>query len=289
MSFNNVAETSTSTGTGNFTLAGAWSQSGTYNTGNLTFASRAAVNQVVPYMIRDTSGNWEKGQGYLSDSTTFVRLNVFDNSLGTKAKISFSAGTKIVFIPTDAKAFGSSMQNIVNWSLTPQSVGIRGELTLAANRMYLTPHLIAAPIKLSAVAFTVTLAAATSTMRVGLYNLTKQSDTGPGYATDFTLIADLGTVDVSSTGIKSISTSLCLPQGVVGVACISNGAPKLMGSSTNLIDLGLSANSYNYNPVSYWYSDSTPSFTALPATTNNVMPVIMNAGAPQMMIKGGVL
>ena len=287
MSANNIAETSTSTGTGNFTLAGAIVDAANYVYG-ATFNSFYGTNHLFPYRIEDTTGSWELGEGYLSASTTLVRQNVFNNSLGTTAKINFSAGAKRVYVPTDARAYGARMLNQVNWQLPGPSVGIRGEITLTANRLYITPFMVQAPVKLSAIGVTVTLLAASSTARIGLYNLIKQPDGGNGYDTNFTLLADLGTVDVSITGIKSISTTLKLGQGVYGFAVISNGAPKLMAGGTNLFDMGLSGNSYQYNPVAYWYNDNAPSFTALPSTTRGDMPVIMNSGAPQVMIKGGI-
>ena len=287
MSANNIAETSTSTGTGNFTLAGAIVDAANYVYG-ATFNSFYGTNHLFPYRIEDANSNWELGEGYLSASTTLVRQNVFNNSLGTTAKINFSAGDKRVYVPTDARAYGARMLNQVNWQLPGPSVGIRGEITLTANRLYITPFIVQAPVKLSAIGVTVTLLAASSTARIGLYNLIKQPDGGNGYDTNFTLLADLGAVDVSTTGIKSISTTLKLGQGVYGFAVISNGAPKLMAGGTALFDMGLSGNSYQYNPVSYWYNDNAPSFTALPANTRGDMPVIMNSGAPQVMIKGGI-
>ncbi len=289
MSANNIAETSTSTGTGNFTLAGAIVDAPNFIYCG-TFYDFYKLNHVFEYIISDNNNNWEHGEGYLSGTTTLVRVNVFKNSATTMAKIDFPAGTKRVYVPTTARAFGARMLNKVNYSLTGQSVGPRGEITMTANRMYVTPHLITSPCKISTIAYTVTLAgAASTTMRVGLYNLTKQSDTGNNYDSVFTLIADLGTVDVASTGIKFINTDLNLAQGVYGFAVISNGAPKIMSAGTNIIDLGLSPNTYQSNPISHWYNDGASQHTALPATTNGAMAAIMNAGAPQAMIKGGIL
>lgn len=287
MSANNIAETSTSTGTGNFTLAGAIVDAANYIYG-ATFSSFYGVNHLFPYRIEDTNNNWELGEGYLSASSTLVRQNVFNNSLGTTAKIDFPAGSKRVFVPTEARAFGGRMLNKVNYSLTGQSVGVRGEITLTANRMYVTPTLITAPCRLTKIAYTCTLQAASSSMRIGIYNLIKQSDTGNNYDTNFTLLVDLGTVDTSTTGIKFINTDIKLGQGVYGFAIISNGAPRIMSSSTNIIDLGLSPNTYQSNPLSHWYNDGASQFTALPATTNGAMAAIMNAGAPQAMILGGI-
>lgn len=287
MSANNIAETSTSTGTGNFTLSGAIYDTANYVYG-FTFNSFYGTSHVFPYRIEDTAGNWELGEGYLSASTTLVRQNVFNNSLGTTAKIDFPAGNKRVFVPTDARAFGARMLNKVNYSLTGQSAGIRGEITLTANRMYVTPTLITAPVRISTIAYTCTLQAASSTMRIGIYNMIKQPDTGNNYDSVFTLLVDLGTVDTSTTGIKFINTDIKLGQGVYGFAVISNGAPRIMSTSTNIIDLGLSPNTYQSNPLSHWYNDGASQHTALPATTNGAMAAIMNAGAPQVMLKGGI-
>lgn len=287
MSANNIAETSTSTGTGDFTLAGAIVDAANYVYG-ATFNSFYGTNHLFPYRIEDTAGNWELGEGYLSASTTLVRQNVFNNSLGTTAKINFPSGAKRVYVPTDARAFGSRMLNKVNYSLTGQSVGVRGEITLTTNRMYVTPTLITAPVRISTIAYTCTLQAASSTMRIGIYNMIKQPDTGNNYDSVFTLLVDLGTVDTSTTGIKFINTDIKLGQGVYGFAVISNGAPRIMSTSTNIIDLGLSPNTYQSNPLSHWYNDGASQHTALPSTTNGAMAAIMNAGAPQVMLKGGI-
>jgi hypothetical protein len=288
MSANNIAETSTSTGTGNFTLAGAWSQSGTFNTGNLTFNSFYGTNHVFPYMIRDTSGNWESGEGYLSASTTLVRQNVFNNSLGTTAKINFSAGDKLVFVPTDARAFGAKMMNKTAYSSTGQSVGMRGSITLSANTMYVAPHLIIAPCRITTIAFLVRTAAASSTMRVGIYNLVKQSDVGSDYNTIHPLLVDLGTVDVSTTGYKAITTDIKLGQGVYGIAVISNGAPVLMAGTANVNWQGACTNTYENNAISYWQVGNAAYFTALPSSTPDAMTPLPNLGAPQALFKGGI-
>jgi hypothetical protein len=290
MSANNIAETSTSTGTGSFTLAGAWSQSGTFNTGNITFNGFYGTNHVFPYMIRDTSGNWESGEGYLSASTTLVRQNVFNNSLGTTAKIDFPSGDKLVFVPTDARSFGSRMLNQVNYVLSSNFYGIRGQITMTANRLYITPHIIQAPVHLTTLAHVIrTAAAGGSTMRVGIYNLIRQPLNGNTYDSNFTLLADLGTVAVDTTGTKAITCDLKLGQGVYGIATISNGAPAIMATGTTAADMWLSANTYEGHPITHWYNDSAPSFTALPANTRVDMPCVMNNSAPQAMFRGNIL
>jgi hypothetical protein len=98
-----VLETSTSTGTGNITLAGAV-------TGFRAFSPAMALNVLTDYVIEGVdasnvpTGEWETGVGYLSASTTLVRSKPNAGSAATP--VSFSAGTKRVFIsPNTASAF----------------------------------------------------------------------------------------------------------------------------------------------------------------------------------------
>ena len=95
-------ETSTTTGTGNITLAGAV-------TGyKALFGGKIVLNAFFDYCIEavDASGvptgEWETGEGYLSGSTTLVRSTVAESS-NANALVSFAAGTKRVFL-----TFGAS-------------------------------------------------------------------------------------------------------------------------------------------------------------------------------------
>ena len=90
-----VKETSTTTGTGNLTLAGAV-------TGFVAFSAAFDVNMPFEYAIEAVdgsgvpTGDWEVGDGYLSGSTTLVRDQVRASS-NANALVSFSSGTKNVF------------------------------------------------------------------------------------------------------------------------------------------------------------------------------------------------
>ena len=87
-----VEETSTTTGTGNFTVAGA-------TTGNVALGSVYAVGDRMPYCIEmQDKSEWEVGEGTYSATNTLQRDRVIANHAGTTAKISFSAGTKNVFV-----------------------------------------------------------------------------------------------------------------------------------------------------------------------------------------------
>jgi len=89
-----VLETTTTTGTGDITLAGAV-------TGYRTVNAAIGTNVLFGYAIVAVdgsgvpSGEWEVGLGYLSGSTTLVRSALYSSSTGSA--INFSAGTKRVF------------------------------------------------------------------------------------------------------------------------------------------------------------------------------------------------
>lgn len=85
-----VKETTTTTGTGSVTLAGAVSQF-------RAFSDAFAVNDYVYYTIAGQSGTeWEVGRGQLTGSTTLARQDVLSSS-NAGALVNFSAGTKDVF------------------------------------------------------------------------------------------------------------------------------------------------------------------------------------------------
>lgn len=85
-----VKETTTTTGTGNITLAGA-------ATGFQSFNTAFGTNVYFFYAIAEQSGSgWEVGFGYLSGSTTLVRSTVYASS-NSNAAVNFGSGTKDVF------------------------------------------------------------------------------------------------------------------------------------------------------------------------------------------------
>ena len=87
-----VKETSTTSGTGDFTLAGA-------STGFITFNSGIGTSNTTYYTIHEQgTNNFEVGLGTLTGSTTLQRDTVLSNSAGNTSKINFgSSTTKDVF------------------------------------------------------------------------------------------------------------------------------------------------------------------------------------------------
>ena len=92
-----VKETSTTSGTGNITLAGVAA-----GQGNVTFNSGIGTSNTTYYCIFEQGTNtFEIGLGTLSGSTTLERTTVINNSSGNTSKISFS-GTLDVFVTMPA-------------------------------------------------------------------------------------------------------------------------------------------------------------------------------------------
>lgn len=100
-----VLETSTTTGTGALTLAGAVA-------GFRTFASVCSVSDTAYYFIEAVNsqsvptGEWETGLGTYSGANTLTRTTVLASSNGGAA-VNFSAGTKRVGISDIAGARGT--------------------------------------------------------------------------------------------------------------------------------------------------------------------------------------
>jgi hypothetical protein len=101
-----VNETSTTTGTGTFTLAGAV-------TGFQTFAAIGNGNTTYYTIVLQGGSEWEVGLGtYTSSGTTLSRDTVLSSSAGGTTKVTFSAGTKNVFCdyPAPKAVYGDATE-----------------------------------------------------------------------------------------------------------------------------------------------------------------------------------
>lgn len=88
-----VKETTATTGTGTYTLAGAAS-------GFRTFASKVTVGAKC-YYCAAMSSDWEVGEGTLATSSTLARTAILASS-NANAAVSWGAGTKDIFITAPA-------------------------------------------------------------------------------------------------------------------------------------------------------------------------------------------
>ncbi len=97
-------ETSTSTGTGSFTLNGAVAQF-------QSFASAFSVGSSVMYAIADQSGtDWEVGEGTLTSSSVLTR-NTVRASSNLNTLVNFGSGTKDVFATITADYINTFVRN----------------------------------------------------------------------------------------------------------------------------------------------------------------------------------
>jgi hypothetical protein len=110
-----VQETSTTTGTGTFTLAGAVS-------GFQSFSAIGDANTTYYAIVGGTE--WEVGLGtYTSSGTTLSRTTILESSNGGTA-VNFSAGTKNVFVTYPAEE--AVYQDETNAAYAPQFAASNG-------------------------------------------------------------------------------------------------------------------------------------------------------------------
>ena len=109
-----VQETTTTTGTGSLTLAGAVTGfqafSGVGN-GNTCYYALFAVDS-----FGTPTGVWECGLGTWATGGTLARTTVHANSSGTQVALSLTAGTKRVILTPTATAYGNNLLASLNLS-----------------------------------------------------------------------------------------------------------------------------------------------------------------------------
>jgi hypothetical protein len=124
-----VKDTTTTTGTGNITLAGS------APTGFQTFNSAFSTNVEFMYAIAG-GAEWELGIGILSASTTLVRALVLSSS-NAGSLVNFSAGTKDVFGPMPASRTPEAIKEATTYYVCP--AGQTGAVYNGAGSVAVTP------------------------------------------------------------------------------------------------------------------------------------------------------
>ena len=109
-----VKETSTTTGTGDFTLDGA-------SSGFKAFGDLVSVGDTVYYAIYDeTAGDFEVGEGSFPTATTTLQRDTVLSSSNSDTLVNFAAGAKVVFLTAPADKF---LQITTSDDLTPPTLG----------------------------------------------------------------------------------------------------------------------------------------------------------------------
>lgn len=127
-----VMETSTTTGTGAFTLAGAY-------TGYQRFSAVCSTSDTVYYCIEaidangNPSGDWESGLGTYSSANTLTRTTPSASS-NAGAAVNFAAGTKrVTLAPTASRISSFVVQGAVTGSgLTQATSRLLGRTTASS-------------------------------------------------------------------------------------------------------------------------------------------------------------
>ena len=142
---NRVKETTTTTGTGAVTLAGA-------STGFQSFAIVGNTNTTYYTIAGQTGNEWEVGIGtYSTTGPTLTRTTVLSNSSATKpSALSFSAGTKDVFVtyPSEytANAIGGGIGAV---QLNADTVTVNGTILTGQNGFSVGPLTVASGVSIT--------------------------------------------------------------------------------------------------------------------------------------------
>lgn len=126
--FNFVQETTTTTGTGTYSLAGA-------EAGHQSFVSAAGSGNSVYYAATD-GANWEVGYGVVTTGTpdTLTRAAILKSS-NSNAAVNWGAGTKNIFciLPAERVVFidtaGTALLNVPNNAVTAAMLAATLDLT----------------------------------------------------------------------------------------------------------------------------------------------------------------
>lgn len=276
---NRVAETSTSTGTGNFTLSGAATS---IDSCLRSFASALpSADMFFYYVIKHlTLNEYERGIGYLSGGA-LVRLKTINSSNGGSL-VNFSAGDKLVFAGdagSDEAHYmsphGTGLTSIVRRS-DKTSVNATS-FTLSGNTLYITPYFNPAEIIVTGVGVCVTTAGtAGHVARLGLF----EQLTGNSYK----MVFDFGTVAVDSTGDKEISTSFVLPAGQYFAGIVAQSGGMRAGNSFATY-IPWQGTGFASNSNVYAYAAPIDPTAAFTSTVSAPSSVVVNSAAPYLYLR----
>jgi len=223
--YNRVRETTTTTGTGNLTLAGAVS-------GFHAFNDKVATGTLVRYVIaHQTANEHEYGLGTFTATSTLARTYPMGGSNGT-SPVNLSAGTKDVFVDALAEDFGfSDMPHRTGQYYAAPFVSATNP-TIAKDQLRVLPIWIPQTATYTRIGVNCT-GVSTAVFRPGIY---ASDATGnlPG-----ALVVDAGTISTASTGFVEATISTVLRRGwywVGGVGQVVNNTIQSNASTSGMFN-----------------------------------------------------
>ena len=143
-----VKDTTTTSSTGTITL------SGTAPTGYQNFSVIGNGNTTYYTIAHQTANEWEVGIGtYTTSGTTLARTTVISNSSATQpSALSFSAGTKDVFVSAPAETYvqglggGTSTQAII---LNGTTASVSGTIATGTNGLSVGPITVSSGVSIT--------------------------------------------------------------------------------------------------------------------------------------------
>lgn len=270
-----VKETTTTTGTGNLTTAGAATNFRTFNT---AFGTN---RRFFYWIVDDTNSDWEHGVGYLSGTTTLVREKVL-SSTNAGAAVNLSAGTKDVFCgPSISSSYGGSvgfhsLSSSEGIHLPTNFIRLNATFALVADRIYYVPYWITRPVLVDTIWHAVTTGSGssppTNVYHAGFY------DTDPDNGQPGNLLFSVADLDPSSTAADSGTfTETLLMPGWYWAAAWTDVTPTVRANDAAIETMAPFGGQATNAPhgTSYLYQSAT-SLSDLPATA---APTLANESA----------
>lgn len=214
-----------------------------------------------------------------SPSVAKIATATISGTPGTPSSSNFLRGDGTWAVPPGAAKNWVGGRYCLPGSNVESYVGNDGNYAWGGGTAYFVPFTLAAAGTLTGVRLDVgTAGSAGSTARLAIFSA------GATYTSAATLVADLGTVPISSTGVQTISTSQSLAAGTYFVAVMSSAtfSPNFFGTGydTYGIIATQSGNFVTYHGLSAsvtygaYPSSVTPAYMSGFATSNDV-PVLV--------------
>lgn len=273
---NRVYETSTTTGTGSLTLAGAKSSD------FITFNTSRGTNRRFAYKIDNESGLWETGVAYLSASTTLVRDFVTGNSSGTLAKISFTGTLQVSLDPLHegsvAPSFGfTTLSSAKKWIHSASAIRMTSTKGMTANRIWYIPFLLLRPVLVDTIGIQITAgngsSPPTNVLHLGLYDV----DPNTGEA-GHKLVSVTDLDPSAAAAVTGTFTEMELQPGWYYTAAWSDATPTVRANEASItMRSGFGALNAIDNSIPYLQISSQTSLSDLPAVGDADTAVGLNA------------